>query len=219
MATCRWRWKGTWHGWSFIGRRITFSTGTDRRFGGRLRDARREPVPRAAPGVGRQIVLRRGGFYKAARRGGELASGSSGGLYEQAVRLFCREAGGGGYSGRSNRRRPRPGVGRRFSCCTPEPRFAANFVKLGLHPGFGLTYTLPRLIGNQRASLLFYTGAASARKPSNGDWAISWRSLTVCERSPGSCAGNGGSCAAGGPIDTGNPAPRPGGRGPSDVGA
>ncbi len=41
---------------------------------------------------------------------------------------------------------------------TPEARFAANFAKLGLHPGFGLTHTLPRLIGVQRASLMFYTG-------------------------------------------------------------
>ncbi len=39
-----------------------------------------------------------------------------------------------------------------------EATFAANFVKLGFHPGFGLTYTLPRLIGQQKASLIFYTG-------------------------------------------------------------
>lgn len=45
-----------------------------------------------------------------------------------------------------------------FRVVSPEARFAANFVKLGIHPGFGLTYTLPRLIGVQRASLMFYTG-------------------------------------------------------------
>jgi enoyl-CoA hydratase/carnithine racemase len=45
-----------------------------------------------------------------------------------------------------------------FRVATPEARFAANFVKLGIHPGFGLTYTLPRLIGAQKASLMFYTG-------------------------------------------------------------
>ena len=39
-----------------------------------------------------------------------------------------------------------------------EARFAANFVKLGFHPGFGLTYTLPRLVGQQRADLIFLTG-------------------------------------------------------------
>ena len=37
-------------------------------------------------------------------------------------------------------------------------RFAANFVKLGIHPGFGLTCTLPRLVGAQVAADLFLTG-------------------------------------------------------------
>lgn len=45
-----------------------------------------------------------------------------------------------------------------FRIATPQARFAANFVKLGIHPGFGLTHTLPRLIGAQRAALLMYTG-------------------------------------------------------------
>jgi enoyl-CoA hydratase/carnithine racemase len=45
-----------------------------------------------------------------------------------------------------------------FRVASPESRFTANFVKLGFHPGFGLTYTLPRLIGQQRANLMFYTG-------------------------------------------------------------
>lgn len=45
-----------------------------------------------------------------------------------------------------------------FRVAAPEARFAANFVKLGFHPGFGLTHTLPRVIGVQRASLLFQTG-------------------------------------------------------------
>ena len=39
-----------------------------------------------------------------------------------------------------------------------EARFSANFNRLGFHPGFGLSVTLPRLIGMQRATLLFYTG-------------------------------------------------------------
>ena len=41
----------------------------------------------------------------------------------------------------------------------PEARFTANFVKLGFHPGFGLTYTLPRLIGRGPAEVMFLTGA------------------------------------------------------------
>ncbi|WP_158742637.1 enoyl-CoA hydratase/isomerase family protein [Acidisphaera sp. L21] len=43
----------------------------------------------------------------------------------------------------------------RVTCATA--RFSANFTRLGFHPGFGLTTTLPALIGKQRAALLFYT--------------------------------------------------------------
>ncbi|MDM0073456.1 enoyl-CoA hydratase/isomerase family protein [Variovorax sp. J2P1-59] len=45
-----------------------------------------------------------------------------------------------------------------FRVAGPGTRFSANFNRLGFHPGFGLTLTLPRLIGEQKASLLFYTG-------------------------------------------------------------
>ena len=45
-----------------------------------------------------------------------------------------------------------------FRICSPEARFSANFVKLGFHPGFGITYVLPRLIGEHRASLMCLTG-------------------------------------------------------------
>jgi enoyl-CoA hydratase/carnithine racemase len=45
-----------------------------------------------------------------------------------------------------------------FRVVSPETRMSANFVKIGIHPGFGLTYTLPRLAGPQAAALLFYTG-------------------------------------------------------------
>ena len=44
----------------------------------------------------------------------------------------------------------------RVSCA--EARFSANFSRLGLHPGFGLSVTLPRLIGEQHAAKLFFTG-------------------------------------------------------------
>ena len=56
-----------------------------------------------------------------------------------------------------------------FRVTCAEAKFAANFVKLGFHPGFGLTYTLPRLIGQQKASLLFYTG-----RRIKGDEAVEW---------------------------------------------
>ena len=44
-----------------------------------------------------------------------------------------------------------------FRVACPESRFAANFTRLGFHPGFGLTHTLPALIGIQKATLMFYT--------------------------------------------------------------
>ena len=37
-------------------------------------------------------------------------------------------------------------------------RLAANFVKLGVHAGFGISHVLPRIIGRQKASLMLYTG-------------------------------------------------------------
>jgi len=45
-----------------------------------------------------------------------------------------------------------------FRVTCAEGRFAANFTRLGFHPGFSLTFTLPRLVGQQRANLMFYTG-------------------------------------------------------------
>ena len=56
-----------------------------------------------------------------------------------------------------------------FRVAAPEARFTANFVKLGFHPGFGITYTLPRLIGQQRAALLCMTG-----RRITGEQAFDW---------------------------------------------
>jgi len=44
----------------------------------------------------------------------------------------------------------------RVTCA--EAYFSANFCRLGLHPGFGTTHTLPRLIGPSRANGMFHTG-------------------------------------------------------------
>ncbi|MEM9255866.1 MAG: enoyl-CoA hydratase/isomerase family protein [Pseudomonadota bacterium] len=91
-------------------------------------------------------------------------------LYTAAVRLFaCKKptiaavqgtAAGGGLG---------LALAADFRVTCPEARFTANFTRLGLHPGFGLTYTLPRLIGSQRAQLMFYTGR---RIP--GEQAVAW---------------------------------------------
>jgi enoyl-CoA hydratase/carnithine racemase len=45
-----------------------------------------------------------------------------------------------------------------FRVAAPEARFVGNFVKLGFHPGFGITHTLPRVVGQQRATLMCLTG-------------------------------------------------------------
>jgi enoyl-CoA hydratase/carnithine racemase len=45
-----------------------------------------------------------------------------------------------------------------FRLCSTRAYFTANFARLGLHHGFGLSVTLPRVIGLQRASELLYTG-------------------------------------------------------------
>ena len=88
-----------------------------------------------------------------------LDSPTSNPLYDQAVRLYAQElpivaAIQGAAVG--------AGLGLAlvadFRVAAPEARFAANFTKLGFHPGFGLTYTLPRLVGRQAATHMFLTG-------------------------------------------------------------
>jgi enoyl-CoA hydratase/carnithine racemase len=84
---------------------------------------------------------------------------ASGHLYQSAVRLFRGEtpivaavqgAAVGGGLGLS--------LVADFRVASPESRFTANFNRLGFHPGFGLSVTLPRVVGQQKAALLFYTG-------------------------------------------------------------
>lgn len=90
---------------------------------------------------------------------GGTGEGGAGALYEQAVRLFAAKkpviaAIQGAAVG--------AGLGLAlvadFRVAAPEARFAANFVKLGFHPGFGISFTLPRLIGPQKAALMCLTG-------------------------------------------------------------
>lgn len=61
-----------------------------------------------------------------------------------------------------------------FRVAAPEARLTANFVKLGFHAGFGLTCTLPRLIGDQRSALMLMTGRRI--KP---DEALAWGLVDV----------------------------------------
>src|SRR5690606_30839649 len=45
-----------------------------------------------------------------------------------------------------------------FRVTCKDAKFTANFNRLGFHPGFGLTFTLPRLVGAPKASWRFYSG-------------------------------------------------------------
>lgn len=56
-----------------------------------------------------------------------------------------------------------------FRVTCPEARFVANFTRLGFHPGFGLTVTLPAVIGPTKAALMFYTS-----RRVTGDEAYAW---------------------------------------------
>jgi enoyl-CoA hydratase/carnithine racemase len=56
-----------------------------------------------------------------------------------------------------------------FRVTCPKARFSANFTRLGFHPGFGLTVTLPEVIGKTKAALMFYS---SRRVP--GEEAYAW---------------------------------------------
>lgn len=85
---------------------------------------------------------------------------AEGDLYEQAVRLFAAglpvvaavqgAAVGGGLG---------VALSADFRVASPESRFSANFARLGIHHGFGITVTLPAVVGLQRALELLYTGA------------------------------------------------------------
>jgi len=92
------------------------------------------------------------------RMPGEPAQGMAGHLYIEAVRLFRTKkpivaavhgaAVGGGLG---------LALVADFRVTCPEARFCANFTRLGFHPGFGLTTTLPEAVGKTNAALMFYT--------------------------------------------------------------
>ena len=96
---------------------------------------------------------------KEGKRPDEGTRDNPGHLYHEAVRLFrTKKPIVGAIQG--------PAIGGGlglalvpdFRVTCPEGRFSTNFTRLGFHPGFGLTYTLPALIGQQQAHLMFYTG-------------------------------------------------------------
>jgi len=85
-------------------------------------------------------------------------SGAGRHLYKEAIRLFrSRKPVVGAIHGAA----VGGGLGLAmvpdFRVACPETRFVANFTRLGFHPGFGLTETLPAVIGKQAAATMFYT--------------------------------------------------------------
>jgi 2-(1,2-epoxy-1,2-dihydrophenyl)acetyl-CoA isomerase len=79
-------------------------------------------------------------------------------LYDEAARLFSNRkpivaavqgAAVGGGLGLS--------LAADFRVATPETRFSCNFARLGFHQGFGITVTLPAVVGQQRALEMMYT--------------------------------------------------------------
>lgn len=91
--------------------------------------------------------------------GGRERGGGGPHLYEMAIRLFEQPipivaavqgaAIGGGFG---------LAMAADFRVAGPDARFAANFARLGFHHGFGLSVTLPLVVGHQAALDLLYTG-------------------------------------------------------------
>jgi enoyl-CoA hydratase/carnithine racemase len=109
----------------------------------------------------RAVVLHADGknFCAGADFSGPPATYTTGELYGAAVRLFrtrkpivaaVQGAAIGGGLGLA--------LAGDFRVAAPEARFSANFARLGFHQGFGLSITLPALVGQQRAAELLYTG-------------------------------------------------------------
>jgi enoyl-CoA hydratase/carnithine racemase len=110
--------------------------------------------------------------------GGERQSGTSGDgehLYDVAIRLFeqplpivaaVQGAAIGGGLGLA--------LAADFRVACSEARFSANFARLGFHQGFGLSVTLPMVVGHQRSLELLYMGRRIA-----GDEALR---IGLCDR-------------------------------------
>jgi 2-(1,2-epoxy-1,2-dihydrophenyl)acetyl-CoA isomerase len=116
----------------------------------------------AHPGCRAIVLCAEGKHFCAGARltgGGAGLDGGPPALYAQAVRLYevmtpvIAAVHGAAIGG---------GLGLAcwadFRVGCPEARFAANFAQLGFHHGFGLTVTLPAIVGQQRSLDLLYTG-------------------------------------------------------------
>ncbi len=156
----------------------------------------------------RAIVLRAEG--KTFCAGADLVGGAAGEsgpdglaairrLYDQALRLFARRkpmiaAVGGAAVG--------AGLGLAlaadFRIASPAARFCANFVALGFHPGFAISHTLPRVVGQQRAAWMML----SAERV-KGEQALHWGlvdRLVSAQELDAAALAMAGAVAANGPL-------------------
>ena len=110
-------------------------------------------------------------------RAEDLSRGQlSNSLYRQAVRIFrCKKPVVAAVQGAAIGGGLGLAVAADFRVTCPEARFSANFTKLGFHPGFGLTVTLPELIGKQRAALMCLTS-----RRLTGEQALAWGLADLC---------------------------------------
>ncbi len=105
------------------------------------------------------VLCAEGRSFCAGANFGGGGAGDSGDLYAGAARLFeiaipfvaavqgPAVGGGLGLALTAN-----------FRVTCPEARYSANFVKLAIHQGFGLSETLPALVGQQTAAMMLLTG-------------------------------------------------------------
>jgi enoyl-CoA hydratase/carnithine racemase len=114
----------------------------------------------AAGGRCRAIVLRAEGKHFCAGAAFGHGAVSPGDLYAEALRLFAaplpvvaavQGAAIGGGLGLA--------LSADFRIATGPSRWSANFARLGFHHGFGLTVTLPAVVGQQEALRMLLTGA------------------------------------------------------------
>lgn len=139
---------------------VSFARGRDNYFDIALLEAIAEAVEQLAADGARAVVLRSRAKHFCA--GFDVTRRGSVGerhLYEVVPRLFrlpvptVAAVHGAAIGG---------GLGLAMACdfrvATPGALFAANFARLGFSHGFGLTVTLPAVVGTQRAAEMLYTG-------------------------------------------------------------
>jgi enoyl-CoA hydratase/carnithine racemase len=105
------------------------------------------------------VLCAEGRSFCAGANFGGAGAGNSEDLYAQAARLcdiaipFVAAVHGPAIGG---------GLGlamtANFRVTCPDARFSANFVKLAIHQGFGLSVTLPEILGPSKAALVLLTG-------------------------------------------------------------